>query len=107
LAEIALLFRTLLEKRGGCYRTGGDEFAVLLPNHSLAEAEALAKRICTLVSESRFEGKTDHIKITATASIASLPETALDSEQMIKDADLTLYKAKHDGGNRAYVCLKR
>jgi diguanylate cyclase (GGDEF)-like protein len=102
LEQIPMVFRTLIEKRGECYRTGGDEFAVLLPNHSLAEAEALATRTCTAVS-ARFKGKT---RVTVSAGVASLPETALESQQMIRDADEVLYKAKREGGNRAYACSK-
>jgi len=102
LEQIAMVFRTLLDKRGECYRPDGDEFAVLLPNHSLAEAEILASRICTAVS-ARFKGKTG---LTVSAGVASLPETTLESQQMIQDADAALYKAKHDGGNRAYACSK-
>src|SRR5437588_1807771 len=104
LREIASLVGTLLGKRGECYRTGGDEFSILLPNHTLAEAEALAKRMCEVVSDSRFE-RTD--QITVSAGVASLPETAIESQNMIRDADTALYKAKKDGGNRVYVCSKR
>jgi diguanylate cyclase (GGDEF)-like protein len=100
LEQIPMVFRTLIEKRGECYRTGGDEFAVLLPNHSLAEAEALATRICTAVSAC-FKGRTG---ITVSAGVASIPETARESKQMFQDADAAMYTAKHDGGNRAHVC---
>ncbi len=103
LEQVALCFRTLVEKRGECYRTGGDEFVVLLPNHTLVEAEALANRICMVVS-ARFKGKTD---LTMSAGVASLPETALESQQMIQEADIALYEAKKHGGNRACSCPKR
>jgi diguanylate cyclase (GGDEF)-like protein len=107
LKQVALLLRRMVGRRGECYRIGGDEFVVLLPNHSFAEAEALARRICMAVSDSSFEGKTGHIKTTVSAGIATLPETSLESQDMIQDADAALYKAKQDGGNRAYVCPKR
>jgi len=105
LKQFALLVGTLLGKKGECYRTGGDEFSVLLPNDSLAEAEAWAKRMCEAVSDSRFERKTD--QITVSAGVASLPETAIGSQNMIREADTALYKAKKDGGNRVYVSSKR
>jgi len=104
LQEIAALLCTLLGKRGECYRAGGDEFWVLLPHHSLADAEVLAKRMCEIVRESRFEGKTN--QITVSAGVTSLPETAIDSQNMIRDADAALYKARKYGGNRVYVCSK-
>ena len=77
---------------------------MLLPHHSLADAEVLAKRMCEIVRESRFEGKTN--QITVSAGVTSLPETAIDSQNMIRDADAALYKARKYGGNRVYVCSK-
>jgi diguanylate cyclase len=96
-----------LRPRRLAYRIGGDEFAVLLPNHSLAEGEALAKRICSVISGSGFDAKIGQIKITASAGIASTPESTLESQDMIQDEDAALYKAKRNGGNRAYVSLQR
>lgn len=107
LRQTALVLRRMLGRRGGSYRIGGDEFAVLLPNHSLAEGEALAKRICTVISGSGLDAKLGKTKITASAGIASIPESTLESQDMIRDADVALYKAKRDGGNRACVCLQR
>jgi diguanylate cyclase (GGDEF)-like protein len=107
LRQTALVLRRMLGRRGESYRIGGDEFAALLPNHSLAEGEALAKRICTVISGSGFDAKIGQTKITASAGIASIPESTLESQDMIQDADAALYKAKRDGGNRAYVSLQR
>ena len=100
LKQIPRIFQRLIGERGKCYRVGGDEFAVLLPNHSLTEAEALAKRICSEVSGTSFEGWAG---ITTSAGVGCIPETALECQQMIQGADAALFRAKQDGGSRAYV----
>jgi GGDEF domain-containing protein len=52
-------------------------------------AVAFQRLIMFAVSDAHFKGKNG---ITASAGVASLPETALKSQQMIRDADAALYR---------------
>ena len=83
-------------------RYGGEEFAVLLPGLSLAEAVSHAEVIRANVMELRADQQ-DRPDSTPTISIgaaALAPRRGLEPKDLIKAADLALYKAKRNGRNR-------
>jgi diguanylate cyclase (GGDEF)-like protein len=85
-------------------RFGGEEFVVLAPNASLAEARMLATRIREIVAATPL--KLGHIVVDKTVSIGVseyAPEPEFGSnilEDMIEKADKALYRAKQCGRNR-------
>lgn len=82
-------------------RVGGDEFAVLLPETSAAQASALSQRILTEVA-----GHSDALtgKLAVSIGIAELNATAdVESDDMLAAADAALYRAKAAGGGRAAI----
>ena len=80
-------------------RLGGDEFAVLQTDvASTEEAGVFAQRILALIGDcSQIENEA----LTAAASIgiALHPHDGADAEDLLKNSDLAMYKAKADGGN--------
>ncbi len=80
-------------------RLGGDEFAVIQPNLAhYEEAEALARKLLTiLASPVMVNGY--QFRFTGSAGIAVYPDDDVDADQLLKDADLALYKAKDMGRN--------
>jgi len=82
-------------------RLGGEEFGVLLPETSMAEAVKMAERLRTVVSQIRL--KTDHGKLDFTASLgvaAWQPDDETD-DTVVNRADAALYVSKEQGRNRA------
>jgi len=79
-------------------RYGGEELMVLLPDCTLADATAKAE-----ILRGRIEGVSDlqGVRVTASFGVASIPETAGDSADMLSRADSALYAAKREGRNRA------
>lgn len=79
-------------------RSGGEEFAVLLPGTplegSLAVAEQLRRAIAAI--ELPFAGAV----LTASIGVAVLPLHAVDSDGLMRAADRALYAAKRAGRNR-------
>ena len=78
-------------------RMGGDEFAIVQVALSHAsDASALAQRIVTAISEPYdIDG---HQVVTGTSvGIAVAPTDGTTADQLIKNADLALYRAKGDG----------
>ena len=80
-----------------CARTGGDEFAILLPEASAAEGEAVAQRIVERMAvPSTIEGA--QILVTASIGLTDLAGCK-DDETALRQSDVALYAAKRSGRN--------
>lgn len=97
LVKVANVLRLVCNGKGSCYRPGGDEMIVLLPNHSIKQATAVAEQIRVGVAELKFERSPEDI--TASIGVTSYPEVTKASDDIISDADAMVYQAKDDGGN--------
>jgi diguanylate cyclase (GGDEF)-like protein/PAS domain S-box-containing protein len=80
-------------------RLGGDEFAILQTNVANSDdAAEFARRITDVVQGfTGFEG--GRVTTTASVGIAVHPADGADAEDLLKNADLAMYKAKAEGGN--------
>jgi len=84
-------------------RFGGEEFAVLLSDTSLEEAISIAEAIREKIASQPFVLNETTLTITVSIGIASMvPQSSINSNQLIENADKCLYQAKDDGRNR--VC---
>jgi diguanylate cyclase (GGDEF)-like protein len=96
LAEAAERVRTVVRTADIACRVGGDEFAVILPESSLGDADQLYRRILGAVS-SRPLGQAG--KLYLSAGVAELrPED--DPVSLFQRADDALYRAKEAGKGR-------
>jgi diguanylate cyclase (GGDEF)-like protein len=93
LAEVAERVRSVVRTSDIACRVGGDEFAVILPESSLDDADQLYRRILSAVS-SRAVGQAG--KLYLSAGVAELrPED--DPVSFFQRADEALYGAKEAG----------
>ncbi|HEX2528727.1 MAG TPA: EAL domain-containing protein [Geminicoccus sp.] len=78
-------------------RTGGDEFAVLLGRiDDIVEVEAICRRLLTtMASAFDVHGHTVHIGLSIGGAIA--PADGTTPSQLLKNADIALYRAKAEG----------
>jgi diguanylate cyclase (GGDEF)-like protein/putative nucleotidyltransferase with HDIG domain len=102
LQGIAEVFRAQLRHYDVPARFGGEEFSILLPETPPEQALEIAERIRRAVAERTFEVETSSEPIRATVSIgvAGYPKDAQDSNELIHQADLAVYRAKLQGRNR-------
>jgi diguanylate cyclase (GGDEF)-like protein len=85
-------------------RLGGDEFAILLSvkDGQRDRAISLAASILAAITEPYdLDGR--RFTIETSIGITFAPQDGIDSDSLLKNADLALYKAKSQGGNR--YCL--
>ncbi|KQP61655.1 diguanylate cyclase [Methylobacterium sp. Leaf108] len=80
-------------------RLGGEEFAIVLPNKTLAEAEAAAGRLRLVIESLRLRGAKTPIRVTCSFGVSEWSEGDT-VEGMIKRADIAVYEAKVAGRNR-------
>ncbi len=93
----------LLADEGIAGRLGGEEFAVILPGRTLAEAESVATRLRLAAANLRIRSESGFVRLTCSFGV-SVRTSAETVEATIKRADLALYEAKTSGRNRV-VCM--
>lgn len=98
LMALSELLLRVTKSKGTAYRWGGDEFCVLLENHSLDEACVLAERIRHEVRELKIDGLPNGI--STSIGVASYPESTDERSELFKVADAAMYKSKDAGKNR-------
>jgi diguanylate cyclase (GGDEF)-like protein len=80
-------------------RYGGDEFLLLLPDSSAADAGIVADRLIKLFAQYAGQLSRD-CGVSMSAGVACYPDDAVaDGPSLVKAADAALYAAKHGGKN--------
>jgi diguanylate cyclase (GGDEF)-like protein len=78
-------------------RLGGDEFAVVqAPVDKPTEVADFAERLIAMLEEP-FLVHGHQIVISTSIGIAFAPQDGLDADELLKNADLAMYRAKSDG----------
>ena len=102
LAEAAERVRDVVRSADIACRVGGDEFAVILPESSIADADQLYRRIEAAVS-ARPVAQAG--KLLLSAGVAELrPED--DAVSFFQRADDALYRAKEGGKGQVFAALQ-
>jgi len=104
LAAFARLLRGALRPYDGVYRYGGEEFVLVLPGATVAQAVQIIDRMRqTIVQRPLVQTQTGGLHIRFSAGVAALNERAI--AQTLRCADAALYHAKAEG--RDQVRLER
>lgn len=105
LRHFTLMTQSKLRPGDLLARSGGDEFSVILPATSLAEAAAIAHRILEACRADAAACMPGEVTIAASIGVAQWqPRIGQYPERLIAAADQALYVAKKDGKNRYAVC---
>ena len=106
LKEVASRLQSPIREGDKLCRLGGDEFAILIQNISNPEQiRLLIKRIFdALQAPMSIEGKS--ITISISVGIAIYPDCATNAIELMKCADVAMYRAKADGRNQFHYYSK-
>jgi diguanylate cyclase (GGDEF)-like protein len=85
------------------FRYGGEEFMVILPNTTAAQATHLAENWRVHVEQAQVFAKHQAVTITVSAGIAVYPEHGTTAFNLIQAADEALYQAKAAGRNQVVI----
>jgi len=99
LMALARLLRQRLRKSDVVGRTGGEEFAVILPSCSILDAGSLLEKILESFAAINFPAGEESFNSTFSCGVASL-DSYDTAEKIYKAADEALYVAKREGRNR-------
>jgi diguanylate cyclase (GGDEF)-like protein len=83
-------------------RLGGEEFAVMLPEATPDNAAAAAERLRQLVADRDIAIAGSRIAVTISVGVSVCRAEMSGFDELLKEADVALYEAKHSGRNR--VC---
>jgi diguanylate cyclase (GGDEF)-like protein/PAS domain S-box-containing protein len=88
-------------------RYGGEEFALVLPDSSLNDAELRADDLRSKVRQLAISHRETALgPITCSVGIAEFPEDGSTAEELLRVADKCLYEAKTQGRDRSATLVK-
>ncbi len=98
LAQAAAVLRATVRQGDIVCRYGGEEFCILLPYLDIGGACQAAERLCAAIADATM----DDVFITASLGVSATGLGATGCQELIDQADKSLYEAKRRGRNR--VC---
>lgn len=104
LRYIAKLISEITIESDLCFRWGGEEFLIILPEIELEHAVVIAERLRkTLETTNSPTGK----PVTVSMGVGHLPESADNFSELLDLTDQALYKAKQEGRNRIFAASNK
>ncbi|OPX97707.1 MAG: Cyclic di-GMP phosphodiesterase Gmr [Syntrophorhabdus sp. PtaB.Bin006] len=102
LKGVAQRLGNTLRKSDTVARMGGDEFLLILPDITGMETvHIVAERIMNLFEEPFVINGLD-VSTTASIGVALYPQDGKEAETLVRHADMAMYHAKAEGGNRYF-----
>jgi two-component system cell cycle response regulator len=100
LVQVGQLLTSTRREVDPVARTGGEEFALILPDTSEQEAYLVSERLRTAVEKAFAD---EPVPLTTSFGLAAFPDHGATVEALLGAADRALYAAKELGRNRTVV----
>ncbi len=101
LQALADQMKTQLRDYDIAARFGGEEFALVLPETELAKALQVAERLREAATQVRCPDEGTEMALTISLGVAAFPMPKIRTiDDLIREADRALYRAKEKGRNR-------
>ncbi len=97
LVQVANRLRSAFRETDTVARFGGDEFVAVVPNvREVHEIIELAERVLRLF-DTPFQANEEDIYLSASVGITLYPDNGKSPSELIKSADMAMYRAKEEG----------
>jgi two-component system cell cycle response regulator len=104
LKQFATRLTDSVRESDACFRYGGEEFMVLMPQTDMEEAKKRAEKIRRLCHTEPYRDDDHERVVTVSIGVASLHHrAAARPEDLLACADKALYRSKAEGRNRVSV----
>jgi diguanylate cyclase (GGDEF)-like protein len=103
LASTGKRLQELSRKQDWCFRYGGDEFVILMPDTGAGAAMTLSTNMLDALMETRFRMKGGlGLTIRASVGLATTPEDGVTVHGIIGTADMRMYMVKSNGRGKVW-----
>ncbi|MFC4637723.1 PAS domain S-box protein [Deinococcus hohokamensis] len=108
LRELGTVLKTSIRGEDVACRYGGEEFSLLLPGANLEQTLARAEEVREAVQRMRVESRGQPLdRVTISLGVAAYPHHGTSLHDLLRAADLALYRAKQEGRNRSQAAPER
>ena len=102
LKEVVRRIERTIERDGSAARLGGDEFVVMLEKCDLARAATSADDIARAIRAPLRFGRR-RFYVGATIGVAMVDGEHVDAEELLRQADIAMYRGKREGRNKVVI----
>ncbi|MGO2011472.1 GGDEF domain-containing protein [Pseudoalteromonas sp.] len=95
--------KALFSDIGVCARIGGEEFAIILPNHTLIEAKQNAEKLHECIRKLPLHCQHFKIHLSISVGVSCSQDGTLSINELLKSADRCLYIAKKTGRDKVVI----
>lgn len=103
LPDFQRFLELCVRNRGCAYRHGGEEFVIILRNHTQAEAVVFAERVRAETERKQFTVRSEGVRLTISIGVATFPNDGSTFAEVLHKANLAEHVAKSAGKNRVVV----
>lgn len=100
LKTVAEILKNSIYETDFAARYGGEEFVVIFPKTDPEGLKIKAEKIRQKIQDSGITVGLEKIKVTASFGIAHYPKDSQVAEEVLRCADMSLYKSKQTGRNK-------
>ncbi|WP_374290936.1 diguanylate cyclase [Desulfovibrio desulfuricans] len=107
LKQFGQFLKRLLRNSDACFRYGGEEFVLILPNSTIEAGYSVTERLrCGWSSFPLTLPTGQSVQSSVSIGLAQFPEAGSCVEDIVQSSDKALYCAKNSGRNRT-VCSRK
>lgn len=103
LREVAQIIKSCSRTNDLVARYGGEEMVVILPNTNKSASIEIAERIRSSIASHSVINEEHTLAVTISLGVAMLTPEVKDKDELIRNADAALYRAKDRGRNQVQV----
>ena len=98
LRAVGKRLRASMPESATVARSGEDEFAITMPlNGDVSTSRDIAERVIGVIRAEPFKVFNEMFQVRASIGVATYPDDGIDPDQVLKNADIALNRAKEEG----------
>ncbi|MBL4803674.1 MAG: EAL domain-containing protein [Alphaproteobacteria bacterium] len=98
LRSVAKRLRAAMPESAVVSRSGEDEYAIMMPlSSSINTSRDVAEKVLHVIRSEPFKVFNEAFQVRASIGVSTFPDDAVDPDQVLKNADIALNRAKEEG----------